>query len=147
MINALNALNKMKLMILLCKTLYCAWFDVYDARHKQKKSNSFLFVLRFPHLCVCSGWFIVILVLASCCMWSLILAGNFYNEDNKSSHENSSQKLYLRQFHIVWKVKISKTERRLKDAAKCSVGFSLHTKYLVMNGELCLRYLCKFWNI
>ena len=48
MINALNALNKMKLMILLCKTLYCAWFDVYDARHKQKKSNSFLFVLRFP---------------------------------------------------------------------------------------------------
>ena len=92
-------------MILLCKTLYCAWFDVYDARHKQKKSNSFLFVLDkiSPSLCLLwvVYWFIVILVLASCCMWSLILAGNFYNEDNKSSHENSSQKLYLRQFHIV----------------------------------------------
>lgn len=41
-------------MILLCKTLYCAWFDVYDARHKQKKSNSFLFVLDkiSPSLCL-----------------------------------------------------------------------------------------------
>ena len=103
MINALNALNKMKLMIVLCKTLYLAWFDVYDARHKQKIQIHYLFWV-FSRLSVCSGLFIVILVLASCCMWSLILVGNFYNEDNKSSHENSSQKLDSRQFHIVWKV-------------------------------------------
>ena len=45
MIDALDALNKIKL-ILLCKTLYLAWFNGCDATHKQKKSNS-LFVLGF----------------------------------------------------------------------------------------------------
>ena len=37
----------MKLMMLLCKTLYRAWFDVYDARHKQKL-NSFYLCSDFP---------------------------------------------------------------------------------------------------
>ena len=41
MIDALDALNKIKL-ILLCKTLYLAWFNGYDATHKQKNPIHYL---------------------------------------------------------------------------------------------------------
>ena len=44
-------------------------------------------------------------------MWSLILVGNFYNEDNKSSHENSSQKLIQGKIILSGKFKSKRKER------------------------------------
>ena len=100
----------MELMILLCKTLFRAWFDVYDVKDKQKNQTHFF-------ICLGLGVCVVVYNCYSCFGLMLHVKFNFgwefYNEDNKSSHENSSQKSYLKQLHFVWKFKISKTEQML----------------------------------